>query len=112
MKRDHERGVAEGELAVSLEPGSSHAYMCLGAALNFSGQYEGAILVIEKAMRLSPIPTSTCFGQLGLSYRMIGRYEESITVLKQLTQREPDALNGHLQLAVTYMLSGKEAGRA
>jgi tetratricopeptide (TPR) repeat protein len=108
MKRDHERAVAEEELAVSLEPGSSHAYMCLGGALNFSGQYEQAIPVLKKAMRLSPIPPSVCLGQLGISYRMIGRYEESITVLKQLTQREPDALNGHLQLAATYMLSGNE----
>lgn len=40
---------------------------------------------------------------------MLGRYEESIATLKQLIQREPDAMSAHLHLVATYVLPGKEA---
>jgi tetratricopeptide (TPR) repeat protein len=56
-----------------------------------------------------PIPSTVCLANLGFSYRMLGRYEESIASLKQLIQREPDSMSGHLHLAATYVLAGKEA---
>jgi adenylate cyclase len=109
MSRDFEKGVAEAERAVALEPGSGHAYTTLGLNLNYSGRYEEAIPVLKNAIRLMPIPSALCLNSLGFSYRMLGRYEESIVSLKKLIQREPDSITGHLHLAATYVLAGKEA---
>ena len=108
MNRDYDKGVAEAERAVALEPGSGLAHVQLGANLNFAGRYEEAIPVLKNVIRLMPIPNTVCLTNLGLSYRMLGRYKESIAALNQLIRREPDALIGHLSLAATYMLAGKE----
>jgi adenylate cyclase len=109
MSRDFERGVAEAERAVALEPGSGLSYTTLGLSLNYAGRYEEAIPALKNAIRLMPIPSTVCLANMGFSYRMLGRYEESIVSLKQLIQREPDSMTGHLHLAGTYVLAGKEA---
>ena len=109
MNRDFDRGVAEAERAVALEPGSGVAYTTLGLTLNYAGRYEEAIPALKNALRLMPIPSTVCLANLGFSYRMLGRYEESIASLKQLIQREPDSMTGHLHLAATYVMAGKEA---
>jgi tetratricopeptide (TPR) repeat protein len=81
----------------------------LATSLSYSGQYEQAIPLFKQSLRLSPIPIPACLLQLGVAYRMVGQYQESIAVLKELTQREPDMLSGHLSLAATYVLTGKES---
>jgi tetratricopeptide (TPR) repeat protein len=109
MNRDYDRAISEAQRAVDLEPGSAQANHTLGVALYFDGQYEQSIPLIKTALRLSPIPFSMSLSQLGCSYRNLGRYEEAITVLKELVQREPDSLQGHSNLASAYMLAGREA---
>jgi len=109
MNMDHDKGVAEAERAVALEPGSGIGYAQLGTNLFYAGRYEEAIRALKQAIRLSPIPPTPVLTNLGHSYRMLGRYEESIAILKQLIQREPDAFSAHLSLTATYMLAGKEA---
>jgi len=109
MNRDFNRALAEAERAVALEPGSGLSYTTLGLSLNYAGRYEEAIPALKNAIRLMPIPSTVCLANLGFSYRMLGRYEESIASLKQLIQREPDSMSGHLHLAATYVLAGKEA---
>jgi len=108
MSRDFDRGVAEAERAVAMEPGSGLSYTTLGLSLNYAGRYEEAIPALKNAIRLMPIPSAVCLNNLGFSYRMLGRYEESIASLKQLIQREPDSMTGHLHLAATYVMAGKE----
>jgi len=108
MNRDYDKGVAEAERAVALEPGSGFAYVQLGSNLHFAGRYEEAIPVLKNALRLMPIPTTVPLQNLGRCYQMLGRYEESIATLKQLIQLEPGAIPGHRSLAAAYMLAGKE----
>jgi tetratricopeptide (TPR) repeat protein len=108
MNRDHDRAIEETERAVALEPGSGLAYTQLGGNLNYAGRYEEAIPVLKNALRLMPIPPTVCLAHLGFSYRMVGLYEESVAAFKQLLQREPNAVQGHLGLATTYMLAGRE----
>jgi adenylate cyclase len=109
MCRDNDRGVAEAQRAVDLEPGSAQANHTLGTALLYASRYEQSIPVLKKALRLSPVPFSMTLGSLAGSYRNLGRYEESIAVYKEMTQREPDALNGRLGLTATYMMAGMES---
>jgi hypothetical protein len=40
---------------------------------------------------------------------MLGRYEESIATLSELTQREPDTLLGHIEMTASLMMAGKES---
>jgi tetratricopeptide (TPR) repeat protein len=77
--------------------------------LSHSGQYEQSISLLKKALCLSPVPMPITLAALGLSYRMLGQYPESIAVYKELTQREPNYLPGHLGLAASYILAGEKS---
>jgi adenylate cyclase len=109
MNGDNDRAVAEAQLGVDLDPNSAQANHTLGSALAYAGQPEQAIPYLKKALRLSPVPFTMTLSQLSGVYRRLGRYEEAIAVLKEMTQREPDALWGHLILTATYMLVGRES---
>jgi adenylate cyclase len=109
MNREYDRAISEAQRAVDLEPGSAHAMFHLGACLSWAGQYEQSLPLLKRSLRLSPVPIPMCVTQLAFSYRMLGQYQESIVLLKELTQREPDALIGRFGLAASYMLAGKEA---
>jgi adenylate cyclase len=106
--RDYDRAASEAQRAIDLEPGLAQGYYQLGKCLYDSGQYEQSVPLLKQALRLSPVPYPPHLIQLASSYRMLGRYEEAIAVLKDPTQREPDMLPGHLQLAAAYMLAGRE----
>lgn len=108
VRREYDRSIAEAERAVDLEPGSAFSYFQVGASLNFSGQYEKAIPQLKNSMRLSPIPIPSSMMHLGIAYLMLGRYEESIAVLKQLIHREPNMPGAHGALAAAYIMAGKE----
>jgi tetratricopeptide (TPR) repeat protein len=108
MNRAYERAISEAQRGIELEPGSAQANHNLGMCLGFTDHYEQSIPWLKKALRLTPVPRPTTLTMLGFTYRMLGRYQDSITVLTELTQREPDSLVGRLSLAATYMLAGKE----
>jgi TolB-like protein/Tfp pilus assembly protein PilF len=108
MNREYDRAISEAQRGLDLEPGSAQASHNLGMCLSYSGQYEQAVPWLKRALLLSPAPKPTTLGTLGLAYRNLGQYQESIAAFKDATQSEPDYLPGHLGLAATYILAGKE----
>ncbi len=113
MKRQHEKGIAEAERELALNPNFADSYYWLGIILHYAGRYEEAIPLLKKAIRLNPIPPSNYFFFLGNAYQLLGRYEESIAAYKKSLHRNRDYLLGHLRLAATYSLVGREEeGRA
>jgi adenylate cyclase len=108
MSRDYDRAISEAQRGLDLEPGSAQANHMLGICFSYSGQYEQSIPLLKNALRLSPVPNAMTLVQLAASYRLLGRYQESIAVSKELVQREPDQLGVHLGLATTYILVGRE----
>jgi adenylate cyclase len=108
MIRQYEKGIAEGEHAVILDPNSADSHSMLGTSLHFAGRYEQAIDLLKKAIRLNPIPPTIYFLFLGNAYQLAGRYEESIVAYKKVLNRNPDHLFAHLRLAATYILINRE----
>jgi len=107
-KRDFEKGIAEAERAVALEPNSAEAYTQLAVHLLWAGRPEEAIALFKKAIRLSPIPPFRSLLRIADAYASIGQYEEAIATYKKIIQKEPHQVFAHLHLAVTLMLAGKE----
>ena len=107
MQRQHEKAIAEAEKAIDLDPNSADAYALLGQVLVFSGKPEEAVLSLEKAIRLTPIAPSWYMHMIGMAYREMGRYEESITACKKAIYRQPDNLIAYLVVAATYSLLGR-----
>ncbi len=108
--REYDKAISEAEKAVSLSPNSALGYFALGFALFGSGRPQEAIPILQKSLRLSPIPIhSQVLGVLGNSYRNLGQYEEAIATFKKMLQiYGPDHLLAHLDLAVTYAWMDRE----
>ena len=82
----------------------------LGTALSMAGRLQEAIPMLQKSLRLSPIPVhSQVLGVLANSYNMLGQYEEAIATYKKVLQiYGPDHLLAHLGLAITYAYMDRE----
>jgi adenylate cyclase len=109
LKNDYDKAVSEAEIGVALEPNSAYSYNFLGHALNYSSRYSEAISAFEKTIRLDPIPPYVTLNGLALSLRMVGRYEESVTIFKKVLQKLPDNSFCQLGLTATYSMMGRDA---
>jgi adenylate cyclase len=108
QKGEYDKGVAEGERAVVLDPNGSSTYELYGVSLNYAGRYKEAMPVFQKAIRLNPIGGVMTYVGLGFSYWFTGRLEEAVMAWKQALRRNPDHLISHLNLAATYIEMGRE----
>ena len=108
-----EKAVKACELAVSLNPNGADNIAILAVALKTVGRVEEALAMLEKAIRLNPMPPDWLLHEFGSCYRLMGRYDEAIAALRRVLDRNPDYLNSRLNLIATYVMSGKEeAARA
>ena len=86
-QRLHDQAIAAGNHSILLAPGMSIAHAHLANTMFFSGRFEDAIALTEKAMRLSPWYPAFYLSPLARSYAFKGRYEEAIASSSQLYDR-------------------------
>ncbi len=106
--RQHDRAIAYTEKAISLNPNHSLAKAHLAMILNYAGQPEKAIALLQNAMRLSPYYPDWFLGELGRAYFLTGRYDEAIKALKQRLRRNPNSSEAYVLLAAAYGASSRE----
>jgi len=108
--KQFDKAISEAEKGISLAPNYAVGYFALGSALLMAGRPQEAIPVLQRCLRLSPVPVhSRVLGFLAASYRVVGQYEEAIaTYKKELQFAGPDQLLAHLGLALTYVVMGRE----
>jgi adenylate cyclase len=107
-KRQHEKAIAEMEQALTLVPNSARNHMHLGRALTFAGRLEEAIPLLERVLRLDPMPGAIELYSLGHAYIMTGRYDEAIATCKKAIKIEPKSQLAHGYLIFAYSVSGRE----
>lgn len=61
---------------------------------------------IRSAIRLNPHPSALYLFVLGLSYFVLGQYEEAIVAFKRGVELRDVFLPNHVQLAITYAMLG------
>jgi adenylate cyclase len=111
QKREYEKGIAQGERAVALNPGDPTVLTYYAMSLNFAGRSEEAITLLQKAIRLNPIGSyynHVSNNQLGNALMYTGRYEEAVSAYKKVIQRTPNYMWSHIQLTATYSMMGRE----
>jgi len=110
-QKRYEQAIIEGEKALALGPTNAQAHVILAASMNTVGRFDEAIKLVKKAMRLHPYYPAYYLMWLGSAYRMTGRYDEALTVYKQLLDRslkgEYPASRAHLFLAEVYAELGQ-----
>jgi len=107
-KGDHEKGIAESERAVALDPNGAMAYHFYAMSLLGAGRAQEAIPMFQKAIRLNPYSQTSYFTFLGTAYSNTGQFEEAVSTFKKALLREPNNLFAHLLLANTYIRMGRE----
>jgi TolB-like protein/Flp pilus assembly protein TadD len=113
MKKQYDKGMAECEHAVALEPNSATALIWMSLVLTLSGHHQEAVQPAERAVRLDPLCPPWWFRALGQAYAWVGRYEEAISAFKKSLQRAPDDIRTHIPLTCAYSWAGRlEEARA
>jgi adenylate cyclase len=105
---EHDKAIAEGERAVTLNPSGATAIAFYAASLDFAGRSKEAIPLFQKAIRLNPHGPIFYHQNLGAALFITGRYEEAASEFKKVIQRTPNHVRVHLWLAATYIMMGRE----
>ena len=92
---------------MDLSPNSADVLAIFAITLKSVGRVDEALSMIEKAIRLNPMPPEWYLHELGTYYRLLGRYDEAIAVLKKNLARNPDYLTSLINLTATYSMAGK-----
>jgi TolB-like protein/class 3 adenylate cyclase len=108
LQSEYEKAIAEAQQAVEINPNVDWTNFNLGWILRCAGRPEEGIPLMEKAIRLDPIPNLTRFDTLGRGYFLSGRYEEAIAAYKTVVKIDPDYPDAHVGLAATYAILGRE----
>ena len=104
----YDEGIAEAERGVELDPNSGQANFNLMLVLKWAGKPKEAIPVIQKALRLEPIPPDNYVQQLALVYLQAGDCKEAIAACDKGLKRDPDHLVSRIIMAAVYGSCGKE----
>ena len=111
--RRHEEAIAAGEKAVRLAPGSAGAQFSLGRALNFACRDREALIHLEMAVRMNPIPPGTYYMHIGSAHLNLRNYEEAVSALKKALAITPRNEFARSCLMVAYVEMGRmEEARA
>jgi TolB-like protein/Flp pilus assembly protein TadD len=108
QKREYEKGIAEGERAVALNPSGATVLVNYAISLNFAGRSEEAITLFQKALRLNPFGSYDNYNHLGLAFMWTERYEEAVSAFKKAIQGAPNSSWSHMMLAATYSMTDHE----
>ena len=100
--------IAEYEISLTFNRNLVQAYSHIGRCKLFTGSAEGAILVDEQAIRLSPRDPSIhlWYGRIGQAHLVQSRIDESILWFERARNANPAFALHHAWLAATYALKG------
>jgi adenylate cyclase len=108
MTRQHDKGVAEAERGVELDPNSASAHRLVGLTLSYAGRPEEAIPMYKKAIRLEPFTPGVYYSNLGGTYRDAGQCDEAISAYEEALSRASSHLSAHVGATATYSVCGRE----
>lgn len=106
ISRQWEKAVEEGERSIALSPNSADIFALYAITLKSVERVDEALIMIEKAIRLNPMPPEWYLHELANCYRLLARYEEAIMVLKKNLDRNPDYVMSRINLTATYSMAG------
>jgi len=107
VQRQWDKAIAAGKRAVTLSPNSADILAMFAITLKSVGRVDEALSMIEKAIRLNPMPPEWYLHELGTYYRLLGRYDEAIAILKKNLARGSHYLTSMINLTATYSMAGK-----
>ena len=108
VQKQWDKAIEEGKRAVELSPSSADVNALLGITLNNVGKHKEAISLFKKAIRLNPITPNWYYHNLGAAQILAGNYQEAITSLKRVIEKNPNYAPARFYLIVAYSLSNQD----
>jgi adenylate cyclase len=103
---DSDTAVAEVERAVELSPGSADDLAFL-SAWRTAARPDEALGLIERALRLNPIPPAWYHNVLGQAYLALRRFDDAVAAFGDCIERAPDFVTCRRFLTATYLEAGR-----
>ncbi|MGI9286374.1 MAG: tetratricopeptide repeat protein [Pseudomonadales bacterium] len=103
---EHDKAIAAGRRAIELDPDDVVALERLALCMNWAGQAESGLPLIDKAKRLNP-NRSYAFPR-GVAMFMLANYDEAIKMLQSSFELNPNFVPSGLYLAASHALAGNE----
>jgi adenylate cyclase len=103
-RKDYDRGLAQVDQALGINPSDAECYQVRGAILQWSGKSAEAVTWLEGALRLGS-SNAEILMNLGISKYALGQYGEAIGTLDRALARNPGRMNqlmAHPVLAAAY----------
>lgn len=110
IRREHDKAIAEGRVAVALGPNDSEAHALLGQSLYQAGQFAEAVTEMQKAERLSPRYPSWYLYVHAPALVFLGNYKDAIPLGQRGIELAESPFNlwaAHLVLAFALVESGR-----
>ncbi len=107
-KKEYDKGLAEGERAVALNPSGADVHAYHATILTYAGRSEEAIPMFQKAIRLNPFGSGWYYLNFGIALQNSERFEEAVSAYKKVLQLSPDSILAHVGLAETYSMMDRE----
>ena len=104
---EHDKAVAEGRLAIDLDPDDVLALERLAFSMIFAGDAESCLPLIEKARRLNPNFTYDFVH--GVAMFMMSNYVEAIENIQSSFDSSPHFVPAALYLAASHALAGNQS---
>ena len=87
VQRQWDKAMAEGKEAITLGPSNALSHVLLAYAMLLSGEFEEAVVLAERSVRLTPYCPSFYLPILAQAYRQTGRYEEALAIYQKALDR-------------------------
>ena len=114
LQGEHGKAVEEGRNAIAFGPNDAETLALFGEVLYWSGMFEEAVEMCEKAIRLHPHTPLYMLGHVIYAYYWVGRYNEALATANQLIDRSlkvgfrPGLFWGYQGSAIAHIRLGQE----
>jgi len=102
-RKQANEALSAGRRAVALDPNNADARLFLSITLSALGRGKESLNYIRSAIRLNPHPSALYLMALGLSYYVLGQFEEAIEAYQRGVELRPLFPPNHQCLAMAYL---------
>jgi adenylate cyclase len=101
--RRYDEAVANSEKALVLAPNNAEVYALFGTVLNFWGNPERGLEMLEKAFSIETFAPPVSDFQVGISHYLLRHYDQALAAFNRMAERAPKFYAAYMFLACTYV---------
>jgi TolB-like protein/predicted Zn-dependent protease len=105
--RRYDQAITNLEKALALAPNNAEVFATFGQALNYGGNPERGLEMVEKALSLETFAPPLWQFYAGTSHFLLHRYDEALTGFNRMAERAPKFSPAHFSLAWAYVELGR-----